>query len=103
MNYTDWITRTLSKFQISPTDVELILFNQRLIIPDPNAEADVTTAKRAIVSELATIIPLMDIGEGGYSISWNWDAIKFWYSQTCAELGLTPVGAPTIRNRSNVW
>lgn len=103
MTYKEWITKTAAKFQITADDVELILCNQSGLIPDPNANVDVITAKKALCLEIATLIPLANISEGGYSISWNWEALKFWYNGTCYEVGLTPVGKPKIRNKSNVW
>lgn len=103
MTYKEWITKTGAKFQIGPDDVELILCNQSTLIPDPDATVDVTIAKKALCFEFANLIPLANIGEGGYSISWNWEAIKFWYNGTCAEVGLIPAGQPKIRNKSNIW
>ncbi len=103
MTYKDWITRTTAKFLVEPADVELILCNRTDIIPNPDAEVDVKIAKTALCREFAALIPLANIGEGGYSVSWNWDAIKFWYNAACSELGITPAGKPKIRNRSNVW
>ena len=103
MTYKEWITKTVAKFQLTADDVDLLLCNQSALIPDPDATVDVRTAKRVLCREFATLIPLANIGEGGYSISWNWDAIKFWYNAVCAELGITPVGQPRIRNKSNVW
>jgi hypothetical protein len=103
MTYKEWITATAGRFTIGTADVELILFNQRVLIPDENDEADITTAKTALCKEFANLIPLANISEGGYSIHWNWEAIKLWYNQACAELGLIPINAPKIRNKSNVW
>ena len=103
MTYKEWITKTAAKFQIGPEDVELILCNQEALITDPDAKVDVATAKKALCLEFSTLIPLVDIREGGYSISWNWEAIKFWYNGTCAEVGLVPINKPKIRNQSNKW
>ena len=103
MTYREWITQTVAKFQIGPDDVELILTNQSGLISDPEAEVNVSTAKRALCLEFGTLIPLANISEGGYSISWNWDALKLWYNLACAEVGLVPVGKPTIKDRSNRW
>jgi hypothetical protein len=103
MTYKEWITATTKRFTIGTTDVELMLFNQRELIPDENAEADITTAKTALCREFANIVPVANVSEGGYSISWNWEAIKLWYNQTCSELGLIPVGKAKIRDRSNRW
>jgi hypothetical protein len=106
MTYKEWITATAQRFTIGTEDVKLILFNQKELIPDENADADITTAKTALCREFANFIPLANIGEGGYSISWNWDAIKFWYKKTCSEIGLTPIDfgdKSKIRDKSNVW
>ena len=83
--------------------MDLMLANQQDTIPEPDAEVDTTTAKRALCKEFGSIIPLANVSEGGYSVSWNWEAIKFWYNQTCSELGITPITTPKVRNRSNRW
>ena len=103
MTYKEWITTTVKRFGITGADVELILANQAAIIPDVEAEADTTTAKRALVKEFASIIPLANVSEGGYSVTWNMEALKMWYNITCGELGITPANKPKVRNRSNVW
>lgn len=103
MTYKEWFTRTTTRFGIEAADVEQILTNQQAIIPDANAEVDVTTAKKALCKEFGSLIPLANVSEGGYSVSWNWEAIKFWYKQTCGELGITPLTTPKVRNRSNRW
>jgi hypothetical protein len=103
MTYKEWITATVKRFAIEPADVDLILFNQKELIPDETAEADIKTAKTALCREFANLIPLADISEGGYSITWKWEAIGLWYNQACAELGLVPVNATKIRDKSNLW
>ncbi len=103
MTYKEWITTTVKRFGVTAEDVELILTNQMELIPDANATADPTTAKRALVKEFASIIPLANVSEGGYSVSWNWEALNMWYNITCGELGITPANKPKVRNRSNVW
>lgn len=103
MTYKEWLSHTVSRFGVEGDDVELILANQQSTIPDPDEEVVVTTAKRALCAEFGSIIPLANVSEGGYSISWNWEAIKFWYNQTCSELGITPMTTPKVRNRSNRW
>lgn len=103
MTYKEWINRTVRRFGVTPEDTELILVNQAAIIPDPEATVDITTAKTALCKELGAVIPLANVSEGGYSVSWNWEAVKFWYNQTCGELGITPANAAKVRNRSNRW
>ncbi len=103
MTYKEWMTATASRFGIGAADVELILSNRADIIPDPEADVNTSLAKRALCMEFAMLIPLANVSEGGYSVSWNWEAIKFWYNQTCGELGITPQGKPKVKNRSNRW
>ena len=103
MTYKEWITTTVKRFGIEGADVELILANQAALIPDAEAVADPTTAKTVLVKEFASLIPLANVSEGGYSVSWNWEAIKTWYNLTCGELGITPSDKPKVRNRSNLW
>lgn len=103
MTYKEWFSRTVSRFGVEGGDVDLMLANQQDAIPDPDAEVDTTTAKRALCKEFGSIIPLANVSEGGYSVSWNWEAIKFWYNQTCSELSITPMTTPKVRNRSNRW
>ena len=103
MTYREWTAATVSRFGISAGDVDLILVNRQDLITEPDADVDPAIAKRALVTEFAALIPLANVTEGGYSVSWNWEAIKFWYNTTCDELGITPQGKPRIRNRSNRW
>lgn len=100
MTYKKWMQLTGAKFNLSEDDIELIAANQGI---DLEAEADVTTAKKALVSEFALVIPMANVTEGGYSLSWNMEALKLWYRQACSELGITPVTTPSIRNASNRW
>ena len=100
MTYKEWFLATCSKFNLEEKDVDLILINQNLSSED---DVDVKVAKKALCKEIPTLIPLNNISEGGFSLSWNVDLIKFWYSQTCRELGLVDLSKPQIRNKSNLW
>ncbi|MDR1456382.1 MAG: hypothetical protein LBJ01_12075 [Tannerella sp.] len=103
MTYREWITGTIARFGAGAADAELILINQERLIPDQDATVDVTKAKTALCREFATVIPLANISEGGYSVSWNMQVVSLWYNQSCTELGITPVNRPRISNKSNVW
>lgn len=100
MTYRTWMQLTGAKFNLSEDDIELIAVNQGVNLED---DVDVTKAKTAFVNEFAMVIPLTNVSEGGYSLSWNMEAVKLWYKQACGELGITPVNNPCIRNASNRW
>lgn len=105
MNYTEWLTATGARLNISPADVELILTNQSALIPDPTADVDARTAKLALCREFATVLPMYNVSEGGYSISWNMEAVKMWYNAMCRELGIenTLESKPKVKGRSDLW
>ena len=91
---------TGQRFGMSQQDTDLVLINQGI---NPDDDVDVTKAKTALCKEFAIAIPLANVTEGGYSVSWNMEAVKLWYQTTCAELGITPTTKPRIRNASHRW
>jgi hypothetical protein len=101
MTNKEYITKSLSKFEVSTDDVDLIILENQL---DGSANADIKTSKQAICKSIGTWIPIYSsIAEGGVSKSWNFDAIKLYYSSLCRELGIDDSSAPTVRDRSNIW
>lgn len=105
MTYREWFKQTTAKFGMTSGDVELILTNQQDAIPNPDAAVDVTVARHALIAEAEVLIPMANITEGGYSITWNKDAFFAWYRATCKKIGvednLTP--HPTATDRSDLW
>lgn len=100
MTNAEWMQTMCSRFGMAPQDIEIIMVNQGII---EHETVDPIKAKTALVREFATIIPLANVTEGGYTVSWNMEAIKEWYRLTCGELGITPASTPQIRNRSYKW
>lgn len=84
MTNKEYITATLSRFNVSESDIDLILVNQGLNADD---EADVQILKIAMFKEIPLFMPLANISEGGMSISWNIEALKSWYSLLANQLG----------------
>ena len=101
MTNAEWFAAMGGKFGMSEADMQLIMVNQGIVEHKP---VDVTAAKTAMVREFALLIPMANVTEGGYSVSWNMEAVKMWYNATCGELGIDPAAtAPKIRNKSNSW
>lgn len=100
MTYREWFQATCFDFGLPEEKINVIMFNQGI---NPDAEADRTIAKRALCKEFATIIPLANVSEGGFSKSYNMDAIKAWYRMTCDEVGMRDLNRPSVRNKSNMW
>lgn len=97
----EYLQKTLSRFNLSFDDVELIMVEY----PELEGVFDVRSCKLAIYNSMSAILPMANISEGGFSVSWNMDALKMWYAALCKELGKENVlgGKPKVRNRSNSW
>lgn len=101
----DYIKKTLSQFGVDDDTIDLIMIENPDLSAD-NAAVDPTSCKLAIYKHMSNILPAItqSVSEGGYSVSWNVDAIKLWYNSLCNELGVDNVMTrPKIRNRSNMW
>lgn len=79
-----YITATLSRFNVSESEIDLILLNQNLIDTDT---VEVETARLAMFREIPLFMPLANVSEGGMSISWNIAAVRTWYSLLAQQLG----------------
>lgn len=104
MTNKEYLTASLSRFGLSAQDVDLIILNQDI---QGDEAVSVAGMKAALYSEFTSIIPLANVSEGGYSISWNMEAIKLWYSQLANELGrdniLDGLSADEIGDASWRW
>lgn len=106
MNVKEYLTATLSKFQLSSSEIDLIMINQEL--EDVEVE-DIATVKTAIYKEFSALIPVMDVSEGSMSIKWNMAGLRAWYSLLAKELGeedvLASLNAPdnSVNNASFFW
>lgn len=97
----DYLLKSLAKFNISEDDVDVMLADSSDI--DPEGTLDVSACKNAIYKSMSSILPLSNVGEGGYSVSWNIDALKLWYNALCKELKKPNALKPAIRDKSNYW
>jgi hypothetical protein len=104
MTNKEYLTKLLNGLNVSEDDIDIILLKNSI---DGNVVADVQSCDKAVYNRISVILKgaTQNISEGGYSISWNMEAIKLFYSSLCNELGLENVlvGRPKVRNRSNHW
>ena len=104
MSNKEYLTTILGKFGVSSDEINVILLEQDIL---PNGEVngknEITTLKKAIYYQLPLMLAgMQNVSEGGYSISWNLDGIKLWYSALAKDLGLPDnlVPKPTARGKS---
>lgn len=98
----EYISAALNGMNISDSEIDLILLKSNL---SGDESVNVSSCDNAIYNRLSVVLKgmLQNISEGGYSISWNMDAVKMYYSVLCQELGKPNMTKPQIRNRSNYW
>lgn len=104
MTNKEYITKSLNGLNISDDDIEIIMMKGSV---DADAPADANACDMAVYHRMSAVIKgtTQNVSEGGYSISWNMDAVKLFYAALCNELGVENVlvNRPKIRNRSNYW
>ena len=104
MTNKEYLTKSLNGLNISEDDIDIILLKSSI---DGDANADVSACDKAVYNRMSVVLKgtTQNVSEGGYSISWNMEAVKLFYAALCSELGLENVlvGRPKIRNRSNIW
>lgn len=104
MTNKEYITTSLSGANLSDADIEIILAKGGLVA---DADVDMRACDIAIYKRFTIVLKGMshNVTEGGYSLSWNLDAVKMYYAALCNELGVENVlvNRPKVRNRSNIW
>ncbi len=104
MTNKQYLTKALNGLQISGDDIDIILLKAGL---DGDAVVSVDDCDKAVYNRMSIVLKGMtqNISEGGFSLSWNMDAVKAYYNALCTELGKENVlfAGPKIRNKSNIW
>ena len=104
MTNKEYLTKATNGLGVSPDDIDIILLKGGV---EADAECDFTACDKAVYNRMSVVLKgmMQNVSEGGYSVSWNMDAVKLYYNALCNELGLENVlvNRPKIRNRSNVW
>jgi len=96
----EYFLAVLTRFNVTQTDIDVMLLEAGLT---GSASVDVTACKTAIYNGLTKMLPLANVSESSYSVSWNMEAVKLYYNQLCKELGESNVLQQEIRNNTNIW
>ncbi len=104
MTNKEYLRKSLAGLNISDDDLEVILLKAEL---KADAEVAVRDCDLATYKRMSVILKgmMQNVSEGGYSISWNIEAVKVYYNALCNELLLENAlfARPRVRNRSNIW
>lgn len=107
MTNKEYITARLEGLNVSEADIAIILIKADMQGDDQcEGREGAKACDLAVYDRMSVVIKgaMKNISEGGYSISWNMDAVKMFYNSLCNELGKPNVleKKPVIRCR-NVW
>lgn len=104
MTNKEYLTKLLNGLDVSDDDVDIILLKGGI---SPDASVFMSACDNAVYNRMSVVLKsaLQNVSEGGYSVSWNMEAVKMFYHSLCNELGKPNVlvGRPKVRNRSNYW
>ena len=104
MTNKEYLTKALNGLNLSDDDIEIIMVKGGV---QADADADAGSCDNAVYNRMSVVLKGMtqNVTEGGYSVSWNMDAVKLFYNALCNELGKENVlfSRPKIRNKSNIW
>ena len=105
MTNKEYLSKSLNGLNVSSDDIDVIMAKAGL---DGNAVmTDTKACDNAVYQRFSVVLKGMPqiVSEGGYSISWNIEAVKMFYNALCNELGKENVlvGKPKVRNASNWW
>jgi len=104
MTNKQYLTTTLNGLNVSDSDIDIILLKAGL---SADTEVQINQCDNAVYNRMSVVLKgtTQNVTEGGYSVSWNMDAVKLFYNALCNELGKENVlfSRPKIRNKSNIW
>lgn len=104
MTNKEYLTKSLNGLNVSEDDIDIILVKGGLVA---DGTVDTRACDVSVYNRMSVVLKgmLQNVSEGGYSISWNMEAVKKYYSALCNELGKENVlvARPKVRNRSNIW
>lgn len=99
-----YLAASLKGLNVTDEDIDIIILKSGI---DADASADTKACDMAVYKRMSVMLAAtaQNVSEGGYSISWNMEAVKMYYNALCNELGVENalVGRPKVRNRSNYW
>ena len=100
----DYLVTATRALNLSEDDIDLIILKSGI---DADAVRNVRDCDMAIYKRFSVVLgrSMQNVTEGGYSVSWNMDAVKMFYRSLCEELGVENVlvGRSKVGNRSIYW
>ncbi|MEQ3166377.1 DUF6706 family protein [Parabacteroides goldsteinii] len=106
MTVSNYITQKIGSFGMNLSEADLLdmTLNSSVSLDDEITQENMIEVNKA----MAVFIPSLlarptSVNESGFSISWDKDGIKAYYSLLCKQLGIEDVLASRISDASMYW
>jgi hypothetical protein len=106
MTNLEYLQLQLGGFGVSDNMLVNALAAQGIAADAPATAGDAEKCEKAMCAVIPGIYArLQTVSEGGYSVSWNFDGIRLWYSSLVKKYGLQDELStnPKLTNASNRW
>lgn len=89
---------------LSEADLLDMTLNSSVSLDDEITQENMIEVKKAITAFIPSLLARpTSVNESGFSISWDKDGIKAYYSLLCKQLGIEDVLASRISDASMYW
>jgi hypothetical protein len=108
MTIGDYIQAKLKRFNFSMSaeELEAFLVDQEMTASSQYTKELSNKTKIVMVAIIPELLLAPEIKQGDFSIKYNVDGIKTYYSMLCGQTGLPDIFNPvddTVQDRSDIW
>lgn len=106
MKVSDYITQKIGSFGMNLSEADLLdmALSGSFSLDDEITLGNKTEVNKAIAMFIPSLLARpTSINESGFSISWDKDGLKAYYSLLCKQLGLENVFSSRISDASMYW
>ena len=106
MKVSDYITQKLGHFDIELSEADLmdITLNSSISLESDITQDNINEVKKAFADFIPSLLVRpTSVNESGFSVSWDIEGIKAYYSILCNQLGIENVFASKISDASDLW
>ena len=106
MTVSDYITQKIGSFgmHLSAADLLDMTLNSSVSLEDEVTKENMDEVNRAIAVFISSLLARpTSVNENGFSVSWDKDGIKAYYSLLCKQLGIEDVLSSRISDATMYW
>jgi len=106
MTVSDYITQKIGSFGMHLSEADLLdmTLNSYVSLEDEVTKENMAEVNRAIAVFIPSLLARpTSVNENGFSVSWDKDGIKAYYSLLCKQLGIEDVLSSRISDATMYW